>query len=104
MVLLTLVLLALGKNLLIRGPIALARLLVRRVFLSHFELAVWADPVRLDVHLSIVHQVVLGTDLQASERLSAKAGSAHQLLSFPGRSALMARLDIGPFSFRIFGD
>jgi len=67
-----------------------------------FEVAACADPFFLEVDFRIVRQVAFGTDLQASERLSAKAGSVHQLLSFPGWSGLMARLDIGPFSFRIF--
>lgn len=44
MALFSLVLLALAKNLFIRGPIALARLLVRRVVLSHLDVAAWAAP------------------------------------------------------------
>jgi hypothetical protein len=65
------VLLAPGKNLLIRGPIVLVRLLVKVVLRSHLEMAVWVDLVFLGEHLSIVRQVLFGTDLQASERLSA---------------------------------
>ena len=80
----SLVLLALAKNLLIRGPIAPARLLVRIVALSHLAVAAWADPFFLSVLLMMVRQVALGMVLQASKRLSAKAGSTHELLSFPG--------------------
>ena len=65
------VLLALGKNRLIRGPMVLARLLVRVVLRSHFEMADWVDLVLFGEHLSIVRHVLFGTDLQASERLSA---------------------------------
>ena len=48
-----------------------ARLLVKVVLRSHLEMADWVDFVFLGEHLSIVRQVLLGTDLQASERLSA---------------------------------
>ena len=65
------VLLALGKNRLIRGPMMFARLLVRVVLRSHFEMAAWVDLVLFGEHLSIVRHVLFGTDLQASERLSA---------------------------------
>ena len=44
MAFLTLVLLALVKKRLIRGPTALARLLVRGVVLTHFDVAACADP------------------------------------------------------------
>ena len=56
---------------LLQLPMVLARLLVRVVLRSHFEMVDWVDLVLFGEHLSIVRHVLLGTDLQASERLSA---------------------------------
>ena len=80
-----------------------ARLFVSEMFLNHFVMPAWVDPFLGKVLLSTVVQVLFGSVLLASNKLSAKAGSLHHGLSLPGLFSGMARFDMGPFSFFVFG-
>ena len=91
-----------GKNLSILGAMISYSFLVRVAVRSHLVIPDWTDPFCLVVFCFIWSQTVIGIIWSASRRLSAKAGSDYHMLSLPGSSFAMGRLDIGPSSCLVF--